>query len=467
MTKFIIGFGKCSKYLLFILGTVVFKTLNNFTFENQISLKSEGGIFGFVPVLSNHIFIQYFYKYISYAIGGYIFYYVLYKKSMKGKININKDIIIKKSNYRESILIYNERTSNFSNGNKEILIACSSYCISYELLGILYFFKFDRTEIWTLEIIFVLYFMKKFFVINLYNHTKLAIIILLVPTTILLIISNFLPYTNHKTAEEKSEDLDAFEEIERITGHKLYYIPIAIVMLITNIFLSYSRVKSKVLMDLMYLSPYAIIFLIGIFGSILLFIMLIIISIFKCSDAISEFCFVEDSDNPNNLYMDNVIIYFKALKESGSKMFIEIFLIIPLFLILKFFEFTCEIFVIYYFNPNYVLVRDNIYYIFIRLIFVLVNKEDYQDSISLNQFIILELSEFLSILAYGIYLEIIELRFAGLDRYLKRNIIKRAECEDNLKSLDIFDDFNDNRLNDNMLYDDENENNISSLEINF
>ena len=148
-------------------------------------------------------------------------------------------------------------------------------------------------------------------------------------------------------------------------------------------------------------------------------------------------------------------------------MFIEIFLIIPLYLILMFFEFTCEIFVIYYFNPNYVLVRDNLYYIFIRLIFVLVNKEDYQNSISLSQFIILELSEFLSILAYGIYLEIIELRFAGLDRYLKRNIIKRAECEDNLKSLDIFDDFNDNRLNDNMLYDDENENNISSLEINF
>ena len=276
-----------------------------------------------------------------------------------------------------------------------------------------------------------------------------------------------MPYTNHKTAEEKSEDLDAFEEIEGITGHKLYYIPVAIVMLITNIFLSYSRVKSKVLMDLMYLSPYKIIFLIGIFGSILLFIMLIIISIFKCSDAISEFCFVEDLDNPNNLYMDNVIIYFKALKESGSKMFIEIFLIIPLFLILKFFEFTCEIFVIYYFNPNYVLVRDNIYYIFIRLIFVLVNKEDYQNSISLTQFIILELSEFLSILAYGIYLEIIQLRFAGLDRYLKRNIIQRAESEDNLKSLDTFDDFNDNRLIDNMLYDDENENNISSLEINF
>ena len=93
-------------------------------------------------------------------------------------------------------------------------------------------------------------------------------------------------------------------------------------MLISNIFLSYSRVKSKVLMDLRYLSPYLIIFLFGIFGSILLFIMLIIISIFKCSDAISDFCSVVDFDNPNNLYMDNVIIYFQALKESGYKMYI-------------------------------------------------------------------------------------------------------------------------------------------------
>ena len=440
MTKSFIGFGKCSKYLIFILGTVVFKTLNNFIFENQINPKSEGGIFGFIPVLSNHIFIQYFYKYISYAIGGYIFGYILYKKSMTDKRETTKDNIIKKSDSRDSILIYNEGTTEFSNTKKELLIVC---------------------------LLFVLYFMKKFFVINLYNHQKLAIIIILVPISILLITSNFLPYTNHKTTEEKSEDLDAFEEIEGITGHKLYYFPLAIVMLISNIFLSYSRVKSKVLMDLRYLSPYLIIFLFGIFGSILLFIMLIIISIFKCSDAISDFCSVVDFDNPNNLYMDNVIIYFQALKESGYKMYIEIFLIIPLYLILKFLEFTCEIFVIYYFNPNYVLVRDNLYYGIIRLIFVLVNNEDYQDSISLTQFIILELSELLSILAYGIYLEIIELRFCGLDRYLKRNLIKRAEKEKKLKSLDSFNELNDTITPNAIPNDDENEENDNSLNITF
>ena len=179
---------------------------------------------------------------------------------MTDKRETTKDNIIKKSDSRDSILIYNEGTTEFSNTKKELLIVCLSYCISIELIKILYFFKFDRIEIWTFEVLFVLYFMKKFFVINLYNHQKLAIIIILVPISILLITSNFLPYTNHKTTEEKSEDLDAFEEIEGITGHKLYYFPLAIVMLISNIFLSYSRVKSKVLMDLRYLSPYLIIF---------------------------------------------------------------------------------------------------------------------------------------------------------------------------------------------------------------
>ena len=43
----------------------------------------------------------------------------------------------------------------------------------------------------------------------------------------------------------------------------------------------------------------------------------------------------------------------------------------------------------------------------------------------------MELSELLSIFAFGIYLEIIELRFCGLDRYLKRNSIKRSEEENN------------------------------------
>ena len=447
MSEFIIGIGRCSKYLIFILGTVIFKTLNNFIFDNQINPKSQSGIFGFEPVLSNHIYIQNLYKYISYIIGGCIFEYVLIKKSQTKKENISDTKSSEENlSHQATMLIYNEQDENDQKKNYEIIIVCLSYCISYEIISLLYLFKFDRIEIWTLEILFVLYFMKKYFKIKIYNFKKLALFIILIPITILLVISSVLPYSYHELPEEKSEDLNAYEEIEAITGSKTYFIPISLLFITMTIFLSYSRVKSKVLMDLRYLSPYLIVFYIGIFGSILIFIMLTLISIFKCSDGIAHFCIVKDLNDESILYIDNAIIYFQELGESGKRMYIEIFLVIPFYLIIKFFEFTCEILVIYYFNPNYVLVRDNLYYGIIRLIFVLVNNKDYQHDISLTQFIILEISEILSIFAYGIYLEIIELRFCGLDRYLKRNIIKRSEKEKRLKSKDYNMESNENKL---------------------
>ena len=193
--------------------------------------------------------------------------------------------------------------------------------------------------------------------------------------------------------------------------------------------------------------------------------MLIIISIFKCSDSIADFCMIKDLDDETSLYIDNAIIYFQELGKTGKRMYIEIFLVIPFYLIIKYFEFTCEILVIYYFNPNYVLVRDNLYYGIIRLIFILVNDKDYQHDISLTQFIILETSELLSIFAYGIYLEIIELRFCGLDRYLKRNIIKRSEKEKRLKSKESNKESNENKLMTSMSSEYFNESNSSYLEM--
>ena len=446
MSEFLIGIGRCSKYLIFILGTVIFKTLNNFIFNNQINPKSQSGIFGFEPVLSNHIYIQNLYKYISYIIGGCIFEYVLTKKSQTKKENISDTKSSEENlSHQATMLIYNEQDEDDQKKNYEIIVVCLSYCISYEIISLLYLFKFDRIEIWTLEILFVLYFMKKYFKIKIYNFKKLALVIILVPITILLIISTVLPYSYHELPEEKSEDLNAYEEIEAITGSKTYFIPISLLFITMTIFLSYSRVKSKVLMDLRYLSPYLIVFYIGIFGSILIFIMLVLISIFKCSDGIADFCMIKDLNDEKILYIDNAIIYFRELGESGKRMYIEIFLVIPFYLIIKFFEFTCEILVIYYFNPNYVLVRDNLSYGVIRLIFIIVNNKTFEQDISLTQFIILETSEVLSIFAYGIYLEIIELRFCKLDRYLKRNIIKRSEKEKRLKSMSV-NDSNDNKL---------------------
>ena len=85
MAKFIIGFGKFSKYYFFILASVITKTLKNFVFRNQLNPLDKGGIFGFIPELSEHYYVQYFYKYISFIIGGLTLEYILERKKSNKK----------------------------------------------------------------------------------------------------------------------------------------------------------------------------------------------------------------------------------------------------------------------------------------------------------------------------------------------------------------------------------------------
>ena len=187
-------------------------------------------------------------------------------------------------------------------------------------------------------------------------------------------------------------------------------------------------------MDLKYLSRYQITFYIGICGTILIVICLIIFPFIECQGVMKQICKVrEKSNNKDNInapvYIDNILFYLNHMREPNREIYTEIFVIIPLFLILNLVEFICEISVIYHFNPNYILVRDNLYYVIMRLCFVVINYADFnfEKDLSLPQFFILEFVEIISIFAFCIYLEIIELRFFGFDYYLKRNIIQRSK----------------------------------------
>ena len=79
--------------------------------------------------------------------------------------------------------------------------------------------------------------------------------------------------------------------------------------------------------------------------------------------------------------------------------------------------------IIYYLNPIFILIKDNLYNWILRL--VLFISLDFK----LAKFITQETAETLSFLGYSIYLEIIQLRFFGLDEDLKNNIIKRGNRE--------------------------------------
>ena len=111
--------------------------------------------------------------------------------------------------------------------------------------------------------------------------------------------------------------------------------------------------------------------------------------------------------------------------------FINIILMV-IFPFICFFEILCELLIIYFLDPIYILIRDNIFYFFERIIFVMLRIENDIGEYMTPRFFLHEFSEIFAIIGYCIYLQLIELRFCGLDNDLKKNIIIRGKYESKL-----------------------------------
>ena len=90
MCKKYIGFGKCSKSYMYILFAFVLKILDdNFFSFISISPQNEINLFHISSVLSKHMIVQNFYKYLSFIIGGILFRFLLNYKTKNRADNIN------------------------------------------------------------------------------------------------------------------------------------------------------------------------------------------------------------------------------------------------------------------------------------------------------------------------------------------------------------------------------------------
>ena len=169
-------------------------------------------------------------------------------------------------------------------------------------------------------------------------------------------------------------------------------------------------------MDLKFISPYTIIMIIGIFG----FILNILLSIFMI--IIGEKC---DDTNKTNIYCyASILNYKEEWTKLDENKFWEIICTI-FYIVFNFLNMTCDIFVIFYLNPNYILMSDNIFFEIVK-IYGFDNDKNI-----LTKFIISQIAEFLEFIGCLIYLEIIELRFCELDKNIKINIIKREKLDIN------------------------------------
>jgi hypothetical protein len=392
--KCFISIGECSSLYLYILWSGCFKLLTLIILGQKQNNDKGFGLFGFSPIMNNYNFIQSILTYLGYILFGTIFYF------WKRKINIKNEI---PNTFLEKSRI--KRIKNIKKASKLfIILVCFTVVFYIESLNILYIYGFQFLDYWPSEIIFYLFFLKKYFKIEFYLHQKISILFIVTVCSIMLLIASFLP-----TSLSDDNPGNAYENVQNKFGNYFYCIPFILLFFLMNFIYSFSRTYSKILFQINFISTYILIIFIGIIGFII--------------------CFSASLISYKYDYYDNLISYFNDLGELLNKnekymFYSEIFLVCPLYAFGKFMQLLFEMLIIYHLNPLYVLITNNLCYGISKLVNFIISGTD-----NLPHFIFAELTEVLAVLGYLVYLEIFELNFCGLNENLRTKIIEKGENE--------------------------------------
>ena len=385
--KSLISIGNCYKFYFYILGSSLFKVLYLMILGDK---DNNFGLFGFAPILSSYNNMQSIYTYLGYIIFGIITYLCFNNKEKK-----NKNVFL------ETLELIKDKMKNQDKTKTKFqtFLVCLCFAFYKEIQNLLFSFGYQPLDYWTFEVIFTFLLMKKYFEVDIYRHHICSIIMISIICSFLLFVASFFPY---------SKKGNQYEFVEEQLGSYLYSFIFIIAFMFISFIYSFSRNFSKVLMQTKFVSQYIIIIFIGITG--LIFSIIISIISYLCNNG------------------DNFISYFETLKtHSTSDILLDLLLISPLSMFFQFMQIYFEILTIYYLNPMYCLLLNNICFGIQRLVLFLFNiKMEYFIS-----FLLSEISEIIAIFGYMIYLEIIELNFCGLSDNLKRKIIIKGEKEFN------------------------------------
>lgn len=129
-----------------------------------------------------------------------------------------------------------------------------------------------------------------------------------------------------------------------------------------------------------------------------------------------------------NFYYDNFFLLIDDFKS-----YLEILKMV-VYLGMNSFIYFCQIIILKYLDSITILVNNNFYYFVLRLIIFIKYKAE-ESYMKHSFFFLMEIEELISIFAYFIYMEIIELKFCKLDYDLKKNITSRSISE-----IDILDE---------------------------
>ena len=413
MSENFISLGKCSRLYLYILGSVIFKFIESISlgYTNEQG-KNKFSLYGFTPILNNFNYMKSIFTYVGYILFGTIFYLIFSKKQMKNAKKQKKNLLPKG-------IIHNKTAKKSKKTFLQIFLFCFLFVFHIEIKKILYILDFQFFNIWTFDIFFMIFFLNKYFVVYFYKHQKYSIFFIILTSAVLLVISSILPFT-----KENGEYINSYQ-VAKKKGSYFYSFPLVLFFIFLSFIYSFSRVIGKVLMQIKFISPYILIIFLGITGLI--------------------FTLICASISKNTNYEDSINGYLKNMKNKSEKskyeFYFEIFVVSPIFSFIMFMEIIFELLTVYYLNPLFILITNNLCYGVIQLItFIVEYKKEYGLPV-ISHFLCEEFAEVFALLGYSIYLEIIELRFCDLDENIKRKISIRGESE--IKKFETLLDIDD------------------------
>lgn len=423
MRKYI-KFSSFNKNYIYILLCCFFQLLRNTLFKNKFNNNFDAFILLDIERKNEHEIVHDFYCYLTIFLISVIIFFLNKVDNSKKKANINLN---QNSSSRTSsggiTLIYNDLEEQFKYNNSVLSIfAVNSLFILSKILTTLFNkFGFKDLSIWMFELFIISFLYNKLFKKSLFKHQKLAIYFNVIIISILklyFLLKNFLG--------NKDNNNKIYITYEWI-------IPIGFIFyLIIMLCRSYSITRLKYFMDIRYISQDKLLISFGLIGTFFYAIILVISTFAKCDNHLSDinFCNIKNNtDSNNNTYLDSINIYYQKYKEKEILEFLfQIFLtflgVISNYLYIYFY-----ISVIKYLSPIHVIFFNSVYYFIIYTALLICYFFNIEINIKNNNPIIPFICNFLAIIGFMIYLEIIELDFCGFNYNLTKYIISRSKTE--------------------------------------
>ena len=209
-----IGIGNWNKYYKYIFIAFLSELLMNLLFGlNSSNKEKPARIFPFRAKIKDHKLLSNFIQFASIFFGGVILYFTEH-------LNVEKsdDITIEEYEKTKSNLFMDKTDS------KKLNIILVSFLFSLNVI-LKDFIDQSQLTFWALEILYIAIISYLIFKNKIYIHKKVAIGIMII-TTIIDFIENFIPNTKHKNLKNGNEltDKNAFDVA--IIKYGAYSIPL-------------------------------------------------------------------------------------------------------------------------------------------------------------------------------------------------------------------------------------------------